>query len=252
METTTDHRAEMIRGLRAMADWLEAHPGIPVSRYNPVTMTLFPADEAEARAIRAAAPGGWGKDPAGDFIAYERQFSGAGSGTSRVQYRVLLSKNQTCERVQVGTRHVAAHDEPVYEWRCAPAEDAPAIDSEAWTCASCKGPFIGGRPGDDLCRECTGRMLAASIRTGTPLPVEDDDMGGERHPEDPEPDPASPVGTIVARIIDDSPGPLTGRVVGQVDEDRVEVLWGDAQYSQHGDAWRPDAEYIDELRPVAS
>ena len=55
------------------------------------------------------------------------------------------------------------------------------------------------------------------------------------------------VGTIVARIYDDSPCPLTGRVTGQVDEDRVEVAWADEQYS---DSPRIRIEWVDDLRPV--
>lgn len=55
------------------------------------------------------------------------------------------------------------------------------------------------------------------------------------------------VGTIVARAHDDAPCPLTGRVTGQVDEDRLEVAWGDEQYS---DEPRVSVAWLDELRAV--
>ena len=55
------------------------------------------------------------------------------------------------------------------------------------------------------------------------------------------------VGRIVARAEDDSPCPVTGRVTGQVDEDRLEVAWADEQYS---DTPRTSIEWFDELRPV--
>jgi hypothetical protein len=56
------------------------------------------------------------------------------------------------------------------------------------------------------------------------------------------------VGTIVANAYDDSPCPLTGAVTGQLDDERVEVAWGDEQYSADPRVW---AEFIDELRPYA-
>jgi hypothetical protein len=149
-ETHDADRAEMIAGLRAMADWLEAHPGVAVDRFSPVTMNLFAETEDEARAVRAAAPGGWEKDAKGDYLTYARQFSGEGYRCV-VEYQVHVNKRSTCERVQVGTRHVEAveaHDEPVYEWRCAPP-------------ASPESPLL------------------ESIRSGEPLPVVDDDMDGD-------------------------------------------------------------------------
>ena len=57
------------------------------------------------------------------------------------------------------------------------------------------------------------------------------------------------IGRIVARAEDDSPGPLTGRVVGQLDEERPEVAWGDEQYS---DSPRTSVEFHDGLRPVTA
>lgn len=57
----------------------------------------------------------------------------------------------------------------------------------------------------------------------------------------------SAVGTIVARAHDDAPCPLTGRVTGQVDEDRVEVAWADEQFK---DDPRVKVEFFDELRAV--
>jgi hypothetical protein len=38
-------------------------------------------------------------------------------------------------------------------------------------------------------------------------------------------------GKIVAFAHDDAPCPLTGRVTGQVGDDRLEVAWADEQYS---------------------
>lgn len=55
------------------------------------------------------------------------------------------------------------------------------------------------------------------------------------------------VGKIVARAHDDAPCPLTGKVTGQLDEDRFEVAWAD---EQHSDDPRVTVEWADELRAV--
>lgn len=55
------------------------------------------------------------------------------------------------------------------------------------------------------------------------------------------------VGRIVASIHDDSPCPVTGRVVGQVDEEWVDVAWGDQRDADYPATSR---EALDELRPV--
>ncbi len=44
---------------------------------------------------------------------------------------------------------------------------------------------------------------------------------------------ASLVGTIVEDAYDDSPCPVTGKVVGQVDEEHVMVVWGDRQHAEN-------------------
>lgn len=57
-------------------------------------------------------------------------------------------------------------------------------------------------------------------------------------------------GTIVIRDCDDSPCPLTGKVVGQVDEETVEVLWGERQYEENPGTGTYEA--MDSLCPVNS
>ena len=63
----------------------------------------------------------------------------------------------------------------------------------------------------------------------------------------------SVTGKFVQRIEDDRPCPLTGRVLGREDEDRVTVLWGDNAYTwQPGDDFPAEArvEWMDELTPA--
>jgi hypothetical protein len=61
-------------------------------------------------------------------------------------------------------------------------------------------------------------------------------------------EPASLVDTIVVDAHDDSPCPVTGKVVGQVDEDTVEVLWGERQFEEN--PGQGTYEPIDALRPA--
>ena len=56
------------------------------------------------------------------------------------------------------------------------------------------------------------------------------------------------VGRLVVDAHDDSPCPVTGKVVGQVDEDTVEVLWGERKFAQ--DPGQGTYEPVDALRPA--
>lgn len=62
--------------------------------------------------------------------------------------------------------------------------------------------------------------------------------------------PLSLVGMIVEDAHDDSPVPVTGRVVAQADEEHVMVAWGDRQHDE--DPGRGTREPVDALRPVPS
>ena len=58
------------------------------------------------------------------------------------------------------------------------------------------------------------------------------------------------VGRLVEDVCDDSPCPLVGLVVGQVDEDTLEVLWGDRRFEEN--PGRGTYEPFDALRPARS
>jgi hypothetical protein len=120
MMSTDDGREVFIQRIRAMADWMEAHPDLPLSPYSELQVSYF-GDMGEARAAREHAPGGWRKQtsPTDNFISYEH---GDDDGTAewQVTYVIHVAKSgsSTCERVQVGTKHIEEHDEPVFEWKC--------------------------------------------------------------------------------------------------------------------------------------
>jgi hypothetical protein len=122
--TETNDRSVLTARLRAMADWLDASPGIPLSPYISVVINQF-ATMDEAREARSSAPGGWVKDnnAASSWVTYHHDASPGPDADAvavkwQVRYSLNVSKADTCERVQIGSRHVEEHDEPVYEWKC--------------------------------------------------------------------------------------------------------------------------------------
>lgn len=131
-----DQRKAYTDGLRALADFLDNYPqfDLPYMRvgvwaytqyddsgwYDKSHITL--TSEEVARRMRRGIPG-WTKDP-GDVsaghVTYTKTFT-PDDAPLAVTYSIYASKTGTCERVQVGVRHVEAteaHDEPVYEWKC--------------------------------------------------------------------------------------------------------------------------------------
>ena len=120
----TDARTETVRGLRELADWLEATPEAPVLSYGNVGGTKFDVylSNAHADTVRSLArtEGVFQKQYAGSFFNLKRLFSGD------VVYELNIQRDAVCERVQVGETvvperpAVAEHVEPVYEWQCEP------------------------------------------------------------------------------------------------------------------------------------
>ncbi len=122
-------RSVLTARLRALADWLDANPGIPVSPYTEMTINSFSSMD-EAREIRASAPGGWSKanSTTSKWITYKyHPLPGADPDKWQVSYNLNISKEDTCERVQTGVKHIEEHDEPIYEWKCAPEEKPDGI-----------------------------------------------------------------------------------------------------------------------------
>lgn len=71
----------------------------------------------DAREAMRGAPGNWEKRINGDRVLYVKSYG------DDVEFTINVQRTDQCERVQVGERHVPAvpaHNEPVYEWRCAP------------------------------------------------------------------------------------------------------------------------------------
>lgn len=112
--------AELIDGLRQLADWLEAHP-IPRS-YSGVDMNIF-FDDVTAL---VAGTRGWGrleKKGQGDFYFLRKEFG------SEVRLDANVRREVLCERVKVGERVVPAQPE-----RILPAEPEKVEDVYEWKC----------------------------------------------------------------------------------------------------------------------
>lgn len=128
-------RAEFANGLREMADWLEAHPQVPVpytvnANYHIYNWNENGQDYEKDLDIRRKAThlsGNWNTELIGDMAYYTREFSG------NVDFCVMTSRATVCKRVKVGTREVPAREartEDVYEWECGPnAAETSASES---------------------------------------------------------------------------------------------------------------------------
>lgn len=118
--------AEIAAGLRALADFLDAHPELPAPIYLTDTSVWFPHGEEIPALIRAALASGV-EVVKHDSVAQrniELRFGAVGA-------MALVNKSEVCERVVVGTEVVQVPD-PAYippliettvektEWRCRP------------------------------------------------------------------------------------------------------------------------------------
>lgn len=100
MSTTTDPegRKILIGRLRDMADWLEAHPGIPLSPYAAVHVSAFTDDPGEINNVQHAALDTHFTrevDDCHDTIAYSTRE--APSGPWNVQYQLCVRMPQASD-----------------------------------------------------------------------------------------------------------------------------------------------------------
>jgi hypothetical protein len=104
-------RAAAIRGLRDLADFLEAHPGVPFPAYNVLNANVDTKDEI-ARIARLCS---WEKDFNGEFFSLRKRFGG------ELMLDVYTSRDQVCRRVVKGTKTLPAVPERTVEdveWVC--------------------------------------------------------------------------------------------------------------------------------------
>lgn len=113
METVLDIH-EYVAGLRAVADWYEAHPEMP--RLDELSVASVSGKEQLARIARALPS--YTEEPVGSLYFVIGDFHG-------VPVKFMVWRTEVCERVVTGKRRVEAsvtpaHEEEVVEWKCHP------------------------------------------------------------------------------------------------------------------------------------
>lgn len=100
-------RAEQVAGIRELADWLEAHPEVPIPHeltgndYSYVLIMTLSVDDPKATlaAIARALPGDVKKDADSSQFEIEGRVGG-------INVKAIAQRNEVCERVVVGTREI--------------------------------------------------------------------------------------------------------------------------------------------------
>lgn len=105
-------RLETIDGLRALADYLEQRPDVPL----PYLGSLHAFPNASELQTVAKAMGGFTKTHDGAFLTLVKDFGA-------FRFHVNFASEAVCERVVVGTEDVAekvvpAHTVEIVEWKC--------------------------------------------------------------------------------------------------------------------------------------
>ena len=112
-EKQQQQRDLFLNTTRDMLAWLESCPDMPAPA-GYVQWDYNAESKSEFVELRRAS-GFHKKLNRSDWIAFEKRF-----GSYGIVF-INIDKQQTCERVRVGERIVAAtpeHVEPLYEWRC--------------------------------------------------------------------------------------------------------------------------------------
>lgn len=108
-----DRRVDIIAGLRAMADFFEAHPTVPVP-YS-VQADVF-VDTKEDMAVIARASG-WTKEYRETWFSLEKFFA----PDDAVRLEVNIERDKVCRRVVTGKKWVPTtpgHEIEEVEWVC--------------------------------------------------------------------------------------------------------------------------------------
>lgn len=105
-EVKMSERQEKINGMRALCDFLESAPDVPVPFGRLQSEYLLGADVKEQMVKVARAMKTFEKDIDEDNYALVKMFG-------PIRLRIYTKRKSVCEQVQVGVEEV-----PKYEWRC--------------------------------------------------------------------------------------------------------------------------------------
>lgn len=122
--TTEERRAELIQGLRDMADWLEKTPEALLHGYSSCCIDFYTDNKDEV--VKLAQVGGrMDKQYWGETFNLRKKFG------SLVAYGMNINRNEVCEKKVVGTKKVKQRDpeamklvpmveveEEIVEWEC--------------------------------------------------------------------------------------------------------------------------------------
>lgn len=116
---------EYARGLRAIADWYEAHPDMPIPHTDQIGVYGVQETKEEAARI-ASALRPCHKVHEGEFFKLTRDFDG-------LTLKFVFMREAVCRRRVVGHRIIPAQEERVVEmveWECEPSI-LGAVEQEA-------------------------------------------------------------------------------------------------------------------------
>jgi hypothetical protein len=108
-----NERAAYVQGLRELADFVEAHPDLPVPFSG--SHNVFLADKADVVALARAAGGRWEKGADPNYFYLKVRFAGGHT------YDLNVDRERICRKVVTGTRTVPAtpaHDVEEFHWIC--------------------------------------------------------------------------------------------------------------------------------------
>ena len=95
-------------GLRALADFLDAHPELK----EPFGVTVLSmAENIDKLRLGARALGQCDKVFNGEWFSVEKMFG-------PIKFEIYSRRELVCERIVVGKREVPAHEEEIVEWTC--------------------------------------------------------------------------------------------------------------------------------------
>lgn len=103
---------ELVTSLRAVADLYEAHPDLPIPYLDPIHAFM----SKEEAPVIAHALGRCEKIADDSFFRLRKKLG-------QLKLDFLVARDEVCERVVVGTKHVPAlhipaHEEDIVEWKC--------------------------------------------------------------------------------------------------------------------------------------
>ena len=107
---------DFVDGLRAIADWYEAHPWVAPPLYPEFIHSAIDSKDEAVTIAEALKP--CVKDYSAELFVLRRQFG-------PILFKALFWRNALCERRVVGVkdvpeRTVPAHTEEIVEWDCHP------------------------------------------------------------------------------------------------------------------------------------